>query len=70
MIDQPSEKMSSIKKEVIMKGKQESIDDGIIFISNVIVYSSFWVKMDKDDTEDQPYILQLIMEIAVFLSSA
>jgi len=70
MLDQPSEKRSSIRKEVFIKGRQESIDDVIAFIANIIVYARFWVKMDKDDTEDQPYIIQLIVEIADYLSSA
>ena len=70
MLDQPSEKRSSTKKEVFVKRKQESIDDVKAFIANIIVYARFWVTMDKDDTEDQPYIVHLIVEVADCLSSA
>ena len=70
MLDQPNEKRASIRKEVFIKGKQESIDDVIAFIANIIVYARFWVKMDAENTEDQPYIVQLITEIADYLSSS
>ena len=70
MLDQPSEKRAGVKKEIFIKGRQESLDDVITFISNIIIFARYFVKMSKDDKEDQPYIIQLIIEVADFLSSA
>ena len=70
MLDQPSEKRASVKKEVFIKGKQETLDDVIAFISNIIVFARYFVKMSKDDKDEQPYFIQLIIEMADFLSSA
>ena len=70
MLDQPSEKRAGVKKEIFIKGKQESLDDVIAFISNIIIFARYFVKMSKDDKEDQPYFILLIIEVADFLSSA
>ena len=70
MLDQPSEKRASVKKEVFIKGKQETLDDVIAFISNIVIFARYFVKMSKDDKEEQPYFVQLIIEVADFLSSA
>ena len=70
MLDQPSEKRASVKKEVFIKGKQETLDDVIAFISNIVIFARHFVKMSKDDKEEQPYFIQLIIEVADFLSSA
>ena len=70
MLDQPSEKRASVKKEVFIKGKQETLDDVIAFISNIIIFARYFVKMSKDNKDEQPYFIQLIIEMADFLSSA
>lgn len=70
MLHQPSEKRSSVKKEVFIKGKQENLEDVVAFIANIVLFARYFVKMSKEDTEDQPYIIQLIIEVADFLSSA
>ena len=70
MLDQPSEKRASVKKEVFIKGKQETLDDVIAFISNIVIFARYFVKMSKDEKEEQPYFIQLIIEVADFLSSA
>ena len=70
MLDQPSEKRSSVKKDVFIKGKQEDIRDVITFISNIVAFSRFWIKMSSDDPNDSPFVIQLIVEIADFVSSS
>ena len=67
LLDQPAEKRSSIRKEIFLKGRQESLEDVITFIANITVFARFWIKMDNDT---QPLMIQLLTEIADFLSSA
>ena len=67
LLDQPAEKRSSIRKEIFLKGRQESLEDVITFIANITVFARFWIKMN-DDT--QPLMIQLLTEIADILSSA
>ena len=69
LLDQPAEKRSSIRKEIFIKGRQETLDDVIAFIANIVVYARFWIKME-DDTSIQPMLIQLISEVADFLSSS
>ena len=70
MLEQPNEKRSSVKKDVFIKGRQENLNDVLSFISNIVIYTRFWVTMSPTDTEDQPYIIQLLVDIADYLSSA
>ena len=63
LLDQPSEKRSAVKKDIFIKGKQENLEDVIAFISNIVTFSRFWIK-------DQPYVIDLLTEIADYLSSA
>ena len=41
MLDQPSEKRSSVRKDVFIKGRQETIQDVITFIANIIAFAKF-----------------------------
>ena len=61
-----SKKKTGVKKEVLIKGKQENLNDVIAFIANIVLFARFFVKKSKEETEDQPYIIQLIIEIADF----
>ena len=67
LLDQPAEKRSSIRKEIFIKGRQETLEDVITFITNIVIYARFWIKMDNDT---QPLLIQLISEVADFLSSS
>ena len=69
ILDQPSEKRSSIRKDIFIRGRQETLDDVISFIGNITVFARFWSKIPKDETS-QPMLIQLILEIADFLSSS
>ena len=70
LLDQPSEKRSSIHKDIFIKGRQESIEDVISFIVNILVFARFWIKISPSNLGDQPYIIQQISEIADCLSSS
>ena len=69
LLDQSSEKRAEVKKEVFIKGKQETVDDVLCLISNLFVFTRFWVRMDIDDTKSYLFILQLLVEVADILSS-
>ena len=69
MLDQPTEKWSSISKEIFIKGKQDALEDVTAFIANIIVFARYWVKME-DDEKSQPLVIQMITEVADFLSSS
>ena len=69
LLDQPAEKMSRIRKDVFLKGKQEALDDCITFIANIMVFARFWVKIDANDDTSQPLIIQMLVEIVDLLSS-
>ena len=68
-LEQPSEKRSAVKKEIFVKGKQESLQDVITFIANFVTFARYWVKM-SDEMTTQPTIIQMIIEIADFLSTS
>ena len=63
MLDQPREKRSSIKIEILIKGKRDNIQDVIAVIANIVVFARYFIKMEIKH-EDQPYIVQLTLEIA------
>ena len=69
LLDQPSEKRAVVKKEVFLKGKQETLDDVITFIANIFVFARYWTKMDEDSST-HPLVLQMINEIADFISAS
>ena len=70
LLDQHSEKRAEVKKEVFIKGKQETVDDVLCLISNLFVFARFWVRMNIDDTKSYPFVLQLLVEVADILLSA
>ena len=70
MLDQPEEKRAMMRKDIFIKGRQESIDNVISFISNIIVYARFWVKMWDSNMDDHPLVIEMLMKVADFLSSS
>ena len=70
LLEQQSEKRASIKKDIFIKGKQETMEDVLAFIANIIVFVRFWVKMDLNKGDQQPLLVQLFMELSDFLSSS
>ena len=69
MLDQPSEKRSSVRKDVFIKGRQETLQDVISFIANIVTFAKFWVKLDESE-DGNPFVIQQIVELADYLSSA
>ena len=70
MLDQPSKKRAAVKKDIFIKGRQETIQDVIAFISNIVIFARFWVKIEKNNDEDYTFVVQLVTEVADILSSA
>ena len=58
-----------MRKEFFIKGRQETLQDVISFIANIVVFARFWIKMPASETNDLPLIIEIIMELADFLSS-
>ena len=59
-----------MRKDIFIKGRQNSIEDVITFIANIQVYSRFWVKITANDLSNYPYVIQMFIDIADFLSSS
>jgi len=70
MLDQPDDKKAVMKKDVFIKGKQECLNDVVTFIANIIVFARFWVKFSDTNSNDVPLVIQMITEIADFLTSS
>ena len=70
LLDQPEDKRTSMRKEIFIKGKQNSLEDVIAFISNIIAFTRFWVKMWEENNNDHPMVIEMFLKIVDFLSSA
>ena len=68
-LNQPSDKRSAVKKDIFLKGKQETLKDVVQLISNVVVFARYWVKMNEE-WSSQPLIIQFIVEIADYISTS
>ena len=69
ILEQPSEKRSTVKKEIFIKGRQESIDHVLNFIAHIVVFARFWVKM-SEETTSQPTFIQILVEVADYISTS
>ena len=67
ILDQPEAIRAVMRKDVFIKGKQDSVNDVPTFISNIIVYSQFWINISNEDTNDIPCIIQMLTEIVLYL---
>ena len=70
LLDQPEDKKTTMRKDVFIKGRQDSIEDVLAFISNITVYTRFCVKMWEESNDDHPVVIEMFLKIADFLSSA
>ena len=70
LLDQPDDKRTSMRKDIFIKGKQNSLEDVIAFISNIIAFTRFWVKMWDENNDDHPMVIEMFLKIVDFLSSA
>ena len=59
-----------MRKDIFIKGKQNSLEDVIAFISNIIAFTRFWVKMWDENNDDHPMVIEMFLKIVDFLSSA
>ena len=71
MLGQPEEKTSALEKKVFIKGRQETLDDVLTLISNIVVMGRYWVNIDTSKEKvAYPFVLKLLVELADTLSSA
>ena len=68
VLDHPSDKRSTLKKGVFMKGRQNSLEDVTSFLGNIIAFSRFWVNM-SEESFTQPIIINILVEIADCISA-
>ena len=69
MLDTPAEKKGLQRKEVFMKGRQESLDDVITLAANIKVFGKFWFKVTEEVYHQQPLVITLMEEIANYIST-
>ena len=71
MLGQPEEKRSVLEKKILTKGRQETLDDVLTLISNIVVMGQYLVNIDTTK-EKVAYLLmlKLLVELADTLSSA
>jgi len=70
MLHQPSEKRSSVSKTVFVKGRQDSLEDVVALLANIMVLGRFWVKFMGTDVSTYPYVLRQLVGLADVLTSA
>ena len=70
MLHQPSERRASVSKTVFIKGRQETLDDVIALLANVMILGRFWVTFDGNDTTTYPYVLRQLSELADVLTTS
>ena len=71
MLGHPEEKRSALEKKVFIKGRQETLDDVLTLISNIVVMGRYWITIDtKQEKVAYPFVLKLLVELADALSSA
>ena len=70
MLDQPEDKRAMMRKDIFIKGNQENLQDVITFIANIVVYTRFWIKLPNNNDSDIPMVIQMLMELADYLSSS
>ena len=69
ILEHPSEKKSGLRKEVFLKGKQESIEDIVTLAANLRVFGRFWTSKDNNCFHQQPLVITMMEEVAEFVSS-
>ena len=57
MLEQPSDKRASIRKDVFIKGQQETVKYIIAFIANTVCFDRFWVYTTEGDENTYPFVL-------------
>ena len=58
MLHQLSERISSVSKTVFIKGSQETLNDVIVLLANLMILGRFWVDFDGKDVSTYTYVLR------------
>ena len=69
LLDKPSNKRFKKRSEIFIKGKQNTLNDILHLIANIITYSRFWTGCTIDSPVS-PTIVDILLELADELPSA
>ena len=69
MLHQPSEMRSSVSKTVFVKERQDSLEDVVALLANIMVLGRFWVKFMGTDVSTYPYVLRQLVGLTDVLTS-
>ena len=70
MLHQLSERISSVSKTVFIKGSQETLNDVIVLLANLMILGRFWADFDGKDVSTYPYVLSQLSELANVLTTS
>ena len=70
MLHQPAERRCSVLKTVFIKECQETLDDVIVLVANLMTLGRFWVSFDGQDVSTYPYVLRQLSELADVLTTS
>ena len=70
ILEQPEKKRSTVGKKAFIKGQQETLDDIITLISNVMMLGRYWVTMKVRNEATHFCIIRLLFDLVYTLSSA
>ena len=70
MLGQPEEKRSVLGKKEFIKDRQETLDDVLTLISNIVVMGRYWINIDTSKEKvAYSFVLKLLVKLADTLSS-
>ena len=70
MLNQPAERRYSVSNTVFIRGRQETLDDVIALVANLMILGRFWVSFDGQDVSTYPYVLRQLSELADVLTTS
>ena len=67
VLDHPTDKRSTLKKDVFIKGKQDTIEDVLTFASNIVTFARFWIEYNE---KSLPLVLETVLDICDAISTS
>ena len=68
--EQLSDKRAGIHKGVFIKGREEMVEDVIVFIANTVCFDRFGIQMTEGDENAYSFVLQFFIQMLDVLLSA
>ena len=69
LLEHPSDKKTCLRKDVFMKGQQETKEDVITLAANLQLFAKFWIKVNDNIYEQEPLVVTMAGEVADFVST-